>query len=643
MYEELRLWSRADHFYQKALEDVDESLDHEIRFYLHLNYAAFSDQRNRPSQADEHLQKAQGLQEVSPGKFLLVESRIRGTRNRLAQLLAFQPQLPSLRIERALLLGRFFQHNGQSFQARHYLSEALQEARESGLRYFIRASVLGLGEWLEKDGQYDQAAQLYLSTLSSEYSVVIPEVIFPYWRAVSPLFDGWIRSLIRSGHTQEAWHQVQRLIQLRRDKGEQIIEGTAPLELGGSEVSQFIRAGKLETHPPLPNPWANFTLADTLGRPLPQQHLKAPFTVIEMWPDGDRVFAWVFGSSGYVFRELAVPRGVAEGIQKVVDPLYRAGDFLPHPPNPADLKYLYSHLIEPLEEFLDSRKILFIGHKELQSLPLEMLLDRHNQYLLERYQWSYLPSADWKLDRPHPILSSPRLIVPFSTPDLPEIKREEVFFQNLFPDLQVVRKWEGQGLENARWIHLSNHFRLDQGFWVTSGFPNGREELNILHMLQVPLACDLLSLGACDLGNPYTSGSPYWLGFAELFLNRGVRALLVSRWGLDDLASGIYRDFFALAREGLPMDEALTQAKRGFMRRQLRREQATSSGRHPFFWADVTYVGRPGERLYPPQNLGAEIFLLGFSGGLFLVSALFLLTVGRSRHRSASRRQSKDC
>jgi CHAT domain-containing protein len=179
--------------------------------------------------------------------------------------------------------------------------------------------------------------------------------------------------------------------------------------------------------------------------------------------------------------------------------------------------------------------------------------------------------------------------------------------------------------------------------WLTSGFPNGPEELSILHMLQVPLACNLLSLGACDLGNPHTSGSPYWLGFTELFLNRGVRALLVSRWSLDDLASRIYRDFFVLAKEGLPMDEALSQAKRGFMRRELRREQTRISGRHPYFWAGVTYVGRPGECLYPKHNPGAGNLLLGLSASLLLVSALLLLTVQQSRHRSASRHHSRGC
>ncbi|MEE8348829.1 MAG: CHAT domain-containing tetratricopeptide repeat protein [Acidobacteriota bacterium] len=643
LYEELRLWSRADHYYRRALEHVDPSLDGEIRFYLHLNYAAFSHRRNRPSRAEEHLRKAQELQKISPGKFLLLESEILGAGSRLEQILAFRPQLSSLRIERALLLGRLFQQKEELLQARIYLDEALQEARISGLRYFVRTSVLRLGEWLEKDGQYPKAAELYLSTLSSEYNATIPEVVFPYWRAVSPLFDGWIRSLVGSGNHLEAWRQIQRLVQLRRDKGERIIESTGLEMSGDNEVAQLVQAGKLETHPPLPNPWGGLLVEDRSERLSPQQPQPVPFTVLEMWPDGNRIFAWVIRSSGYVFRELAVPRGVAESIQDVVDPLYRAEDSLPFPPDTDDLRFLYSHLIEPLEKFFDSQNILFIGHKELQALPLGMLLDQDGEYLVEHYHLSYLPSAHWKFDHLPPTLSSPSLMVPVSAPDLPEIKREEVFFQSHFPDLQVVRTWDGQKVKNARWIHVSNHFRLDERLWLTSGFPNGQQEVNVLNMLQMPLTCTLLSLGACDLGNPYFSGSPYWLGFAELFLNRGVQALLVSRWSLDDLASRIYRDFFALAREGLPMDEALSQAKRGFMRRQLRRGQASVSGRHPYFWAGVTYVGLPGKRLYPKHDPRSEILMLELSATLLLGLTLFLFTVGQFRRRSASRHQNKDC
>jgi hypothetical protein len=91
------------------------------------------------------------------------------------------------------------------------------------------------------------------------------------------------------------------------------------------------------------------------------------------------------------------------------------------------------------------------------------------------------------------------------------------------------------------------------------------------------------------------------------------------------------------------MDEALAQAKRNFVRKHLNRDRASTSGQHPFFWAGVTYVGRPGERLYPEQNLMADMLLLGLSTCFFLLSALFLFTAGQVRRRSAWGRRSRDC
>ena len=628
LYEELRLWKRADYCYKHALEKVDESLDAEIRFYLHLNYAGFSHKRNQPSQARDHLKKARVLKEVSPGKFLLLEARIRGAESQLEQLLSFQPQLPSLRIERALLLGQFFRHSGKLLQARRYFEEALVESEKSGLRYFVRTSALLLGEGLEQEGQYQQAAELYFATLKREYTLLIPEVVFPYWRAISPLFDGWIRSLIRMGHTENAWRQIQRLVQLRKNKAQQILETNLPLEIDRDEVGQFILAGKLETQKPLPNPWDDAGRGDLREYSIGEVFFplgKHRFTIVEMWPDGQTVYAWVIRPSGYVFQELAFPGGVAESIQEIVDPLYSARDLLPPPPTSRQLQSLYAHLIEPLEELLDSKNILFIGHKELESLPLEMLQNRQKEYLIEHYTFSYLPAVQWNLKQQLPNPSSPTLIAPRSFPDLPEMEREEKFFKTVFPDLQVLRELEPPLITAAHWVHISTHFRLDDRFWLVSGFGNDSQELNIFRFLQSPLSCTLLSLGACDLGNAYLSGSPYWLGFSELFLTRGVGSLLVSRWRLDDIASRIYRDFFALVREGLPMDEATARAKQNFMGQHFRRGPAKISGRHPFFWAGVTYVGLPGEALYPKPQVAAGMLLWGISLGLLVFSALLLL------------------
>ncbi|MCZ6876602.1 MAG: CHAT domain-containing protein [Acidobacteria bacterium] len=253
--------------------------------------------------------------------------------------------------------------------------------------------------------------------------------------------------------------------------------------------------------------------------------------------------------------------------------------------------------------------------------------------VLEHYNFSYLPSVYGNAKQEPSSPSAPILIRPNSSLDLPEIQAEETFFKTLFPDLQVSEQLEGQFPPGARWVHISTHFRLDQRFWLASGFANGPEELNIFRFLQHPLSCTLLSLGVCDAGNAYTSDSPYWLGFSELFLNTGVQALLVNRWRLDEIASRIYRDFYVLSRQGLPMDQAITQARLRFMSQTFRRGTAKVTGQHPFFWAGVTYVGVPGRTLYPKPQWEGGLLLWGVSLGTLLVFTFGVLALSTRRRR----------
>ncbi|MDA2928019.1 CHAT domain-containing tetratricopeptide repeat protein [Acidobacteria bacterium AH-259-G07] len=638
LYEELRLWKKADHCYKRALRITPESLDEEIRFYLHANYALFLHKAKQLSKALHHLDKARELKGVSPEKFLLLELKVLGLGGRSERLHSFHPQLPSLRIERALLLGQFFQKHGDKPQAYRYFKEAFLHSQSWNQRYFIRTSALHLGTWLENDGQYREAAELYSSTFNQEHNLSVPEVVFPYSRAISPLFDGWIRCLIRLGRFEEAWREIQRLVELRRNKGEKVTESLLPAKFSKDEVGQFIMAGKLETQTAPAISWEKLTPSDLKPKSafkLLSSQVKDKFTIVEMWPDRTRVYAWLIQSSGYLFRELILPKEIAETVQEIVDPLYSAGDALPPAPTAHHLQLVYSYLIQPLEKFFDSHSILFIGHKELQYLPIEMLQNWQGEFLLQRYNFSYLPSAYRPQQQESSDRLAPTLIVPASSLVLPEVEREEIFFKTLFPDLKVIKRLDTAVPTSAKWIHLSTHFRLDDRFWLVSGFASGAEEVNILRFLKGPFSCTLLSLGVCDAGNGYTSGSPYWLGFCELFLTRGVNALIVNRWRLDELSSRIYRDFYSLSKRGLSMDQAITEARRTFLAKSLKRANVKIRGDHPFFWAGIAYVGVPGKSLYERPEFGAGILLCGLSLGIVVLS-VFLSAAHSRRRRKTS-------
>ncbi len=634
LYEELRLWESADYCYRKALE-ISSVADHpEILFYLHSNYALFLHKRGKGTGAEQHLEAARRLNWVSPSEFLLLTWKLSKSSGRLDGLLAFQPDLPSLQIERALLLGKTLEENGDWEDARRYYEEALSVTRSRALKYYLRKSVLQLGRLLERNRQYEKASELYLSTLSEEESLLSAGFAFPYRRSISPLFDGRIRCLIRLGRAPEAWGEIQRLIATRQSDMRLYLKALPELEFRGDELAQFTQVMRLEAR----RKWGQTTRFSSRGQrslsPFSESTAHQGFTVIEMWPDGDRVYAWLSTTKGRVFRELSLPQDLGTAIEKLVGPLYRASDSLPPRPEPQQLQTLYRYLFAPLEGLIESNSILLVPHKELQSLPLELLQTFSGDYLVNHYSFSYLPSWHQTTRATPGGTANPFLLMPDISPALAEARREEVFFRGLIPQVTVLKEFDALPAE-ARWLHVSTHLKLNPRFWMASHFESSAQDRNILQLLRRPLNYGLLSLGACDGANAYMSASPSWLGFSEFFLLRGAQSLLLSRWQMDELSSWIYREFYRLSRAGIPMEEALASAKRDFLGRTLQRGASKAAGSHPFFWAGITYVGPPGRRLYEPGSLpGAPAYLV--TAIVALVAILYFRGLGRRKIRRLS-------
>jgi hypothetical protein len=338
-----------------------------------------------------------------------------------------------------------------------------------------------------------------------------------------------------------------------------------------------------------------------------------------MWPDRDHLYTWIDNRSGSHFLTLTLDEPVQHIAAKLVGSFYRTDHILQPTPVESTLQKAYGQIFAPLEHLIDSSKIVFIGHKDLQSFPMELLVDSSGRFLLERFFFSYLPleSPPGKSTSDEsPIVVLPARFSPASG------QSELKFFENTFPDVKVHDRLGT--LRPARWIHLSSHFGLNKEIWAGSGFSAGKQSLSLLDFLRTPLNCKLLSLSVCDSGNSHGWDSPYWLGVSELFLIQGARALLVNRWKLDEYSSTIFVRFFELCRNGIPMDEALALAKREFIHTTLTRGEKTASGSHPFFWAGLTYVGQPGLQLYERGSKTSIVVTSLLFGVLVLLLALGL-------------------
>jgi hypothetical protein len=146
------------------------------------------------------------------------------------------------------------------------------------------------------------------------------------------------------------------------------------------------------------------------------------------------------------------------------------------------------------------------------------------------------------------------------------------------------------------------------------------------------LDADLVVLSACQTGLGRPAGGDGLLGFAHAFLSRGARAVLLSRWKVEDTATALLMVRFyenllgkrAGLNKGMGRAEALAEAKR-WLRRLPRQQAETLAARHaggvlrgtegdarplvrgesaklpegdrpfaqPFYWAAFSLVGDP--------------------------------------------------
>ena len=268
------------------------------------------------------------------------------------------------------------------------LSRALKESRRFGLQYHVRQSTLHWGRWLESRGRHAEAAKLYFEAFAREEHVSLPEVAFPYWRRVSPLFSGWVRCLVSLDQTDRAWSGIQQQVRLRQQKADSMT-GTGesvPAKVEPISLLQATRVENLLTRHATRGGWPKDVFIS------PARVRTEGFSVVEMWPEKRQIYVWMMQSSGSTFVKLPLPLPLPELLSGVLDPLYFPGPSLAPAASVRQLQQLHALLFEPLQPRLESKSVLLVLHKELQALPFGMLRDALGNFLLQSYDFSYLPS-----------------------------------------------------------------------------------------------------------------------------------------------------------------------------------------------------------------------------------------------------------
>ncbi|OQA33660.1 MAG: CHAT domain protein [Betaproteobacteria bacterium ADurb.Bin341] len=324
--------------------------------------------------------------------------------------------------------------------------------------------------------------------------------------------------------------------------------------------------------------------------------LRPDEVLLEYYLQGDDFFAFVLGGG-----ELKAVRLEGKGLDAEVQALRQA---LEQPRGDAWKSIaggLHARLWQPIQGVLGAtKKVVVVPHGALHYLPFAVLSDTRGNFLIDRYDLRFLPSAS-VLKFLSPVQASvPSRILVLGNPDLGDpgldlqfAEKETRTISALFPGAQMLLRQNAsetnfkKAAAAYRRVHFATHGKFRPETPLSSGLylakdPENDGVLTVGELYSMRLDAELVTLSACETGLGKVANGNDIVGLARGFLYAGSRAIVASLWSVDDQATAqLMQSFYRnLARMNKP--EALRQA-------QLSTRRAYP---HPFYWAAFQITGR---------------------------------------------------
>jgi CHAT domain-containing protein/predicted negative regulator of RcsB-dependent stress response len=385
----------------------------------------------------------------------------------------------------------------------------------------------------------------------------------------------------------------------------------ATLEIG--QVTQEVESREREISRLLQRYRSNFlSEEDTPALPLSKaaqlveelrQELGSDQTLVEYYVLNNRVIAFVLTREGIQGYQTLCP---AEQVNDLLERLnYQANkfnlgrDYVERRREALQqaftlyLHELYQLLIAPLSDKLKGDKLIVVPHSNLHALPFHAFYDG-TQYLIDRYEISYAPSAGVLLHCLRQPERPAQKLLALGVPDeyLTGVEAEVRGLAEFFPANRLLVGEEATlaGLQtNLEWcevLHLASHgiYREDNPLFSLLKLADGWLSVNDVRNWR--FRPNLVTLSACQTGLSRPMRGDELLGLARGFLSAGAYALVVSLWSVnDEITTRLMHFFYESFSQSQPRATALRQA--------MLKLKAEEAYKHPHYWAGFILIGRP--------------------------------------------------
>jgi CHAT domain-containing protein len=331
------------------------------------------------------------------------------------------------------------------------------------------------------------------------------------------------------------------------------------------------------------------------------EHLRAAMpddaTLLEFFNVGNEVLAFAVSTGqARVFRHLAplariryLENQLRQHFQKA-GVISRKGD-TPHSGKFANslLAQLYSHLLEPLLEAIQTPDLIIVPHGITHYIPFAALFDGEN-YVLDSFNISYLPRASLLTGsrNPPPPAQRARPVIA----GRPASSGDEEY--SAIGDAVRDAEWRtganftrDQLLEAGlccEFVHISTDVMHRQDNPMFSSIRCADSWVSLVDLYSMRCETSLLTLNGMLSGLNPAAGADSLAALMEALLYAGARSVLLNLWNVDRKTCGEFMGWFYRSwRSGQTKAAAVRQAAMAV--RQHRP--------HPVYWAPYILVGQP--------------------------------------------------
>ncbi len=267
---------------------------------------------------------------------------------------------------------------------------------------------------------------------------------------------------------------------------------------------------------------------------------------------------------------------------------------------------LYELLIAPALAHIKTERLIVVPYGKLHYIPFSALMSEKEEFLIDQYSLSYLPSASLmkfilKKRKAVPSSAQSLNLLAFGNPVVPNMsplasaESEVKFIGGLFGENNIFLRGNAtesvmkKEIAHSEILHFACHgvFDLDNpsksGIFLTQDTQNdGKVLVDEIFSLKLDRA-QLVVLSACETGLSRVTQGDELIGLTRAFIYAGTPALISSLWQVSDastefLIKGFYEQFRSLRKS-----DALRQA-------QLKLK-AQPEFAHPYFWSSFGLVG----------------------------------------------------